>query len=504
MSLRRRIAAVASASVALAVIAAAVGIYLGVRAELRGQVERSLQGKAEAILAGARSGEMGGMPPGGGSQGFPDRMPPAPFGGATGYVQFVQRDGDTFVPGGQGSARTIAPTAADSRIAASGYGSSLSDRTVDGTDLMVLTRGAGSLGAVMVARPLTEVNRVMGSLLWLLVFVGIGGIALAGGLGLVIARTALTPIARFTRRAETLSGGLDLTQRLDVEGDDELSRLARSFNVTMDALERSVQAQRHLIADAGHELRTPIASLRANIEVLQEAERLSVEDREALRKDVIEELDELTALVGDVVELARGQRRDGPGGDVRLDEVVADALRRSERRAGDVRFEASLEPAIVRGDASQIARAVSNLLENARVWSGQGGVVEVGLKDGTLSVRDHGPGFEDEDLPFVFDRFYRASKARGMPGSGLGLAIVRQAAEAHGGRVAAGNAPGGGALLEVSFGPAIEPAATVGDAPPREAPRREPAPREPSPREPSPREPPSGEPPPGGASGGGG
>lgn len=456
MTLRRRIAAVASVSVALVAIAAAAGIYFGVRSDLRGQVDRSLQAKAQGIVDSrfGGPGEIGGQPPGGERfGGFPGRVRPAPFGGASGYVQFVSPDGEAEVPGGQGSARTISLTPQDERIALSGSGSSLSDRTVGGTDLRVLTLGAGSLGAVMVARPLTEVNRVLSGMLWLLIVVGAGGIVLAGVLGLLIARTALAPIARFTKRAETLSGGLDLSQRLEVEGDDELARLARSFNVTLDALERSLEAQRHLIADASHELRTPIASLRANIEVLGEADRLSAEDREALRSDVLDELDELTALVADVVELARGQRMQGPAEEVPLDEVVREALQRSERRASGLRFEADLQPTVVRGDQGRIARAVSNVIENARKWSPAGGVVEVGLHDAVLSVRDHGPGFEEGDLPYVFDRFYRSEKARGMPGSGLGLAIVRQAAEAHGGEASAANAPGGGALLEVSFGP---------------------------------------------------
>jgi two-component system sensor histidine kinase MprB len=215
-----------------------------------------------------------------------------------------------------------------------------------------------------------------------------------------------------------------------------------------------VQAQRQLIADAGHELRTPIASLRANIQILGEAERLPADEQQSLRADIVSELDELTALVGDVVELARGAGRgDAEAEDVRLDEVVRGAVERTRRR-GDLRFELDLESTLVRGQGERIVRAVSNLLENAHKWSPAGGLVEIGLRDGLLTVRDHGPGFDEVDLPFVFDRFYRAQTARGMPGSGLGLAIVRQCAEASGGFVEARNAPGGGALLRVGFGAA--------------------------------------------------
>jgi two-component system sensor histidine kinase MprB len=326
---------------------------------------------------------------------------------------------------------------------------------VKGTKLRVLTLGTGASGAVMVAQPLTEVEHELSRLLLILVLIGVGGVVLAALLGAVVARTALAPIMRFTERTESLTGNLDLSRRLEVEGRDELSRLADSFNGTLDALERSVQAQRHLIADASHELRTPISSLRANIQILGEAQRLPPDEQESLRADIVAELDELTALVGDVVELARGAAPDGAVDDVRLDDVVRDTVA-SARRRGDLRFELTLEPTIVRGHADRIGRAVSNLVDNARKWSPPDAVVELVLKDGVLSVRDHGPGFQEADLPFVFDRFYRANDARKLPGSGLGLAIVRQAAEASGGFAEAQNAPGGGALLRVSFGAPVE------------------------------------------------
>lgn len=494
MTLRTRIAAVASVSVALAVLAAAIGLYVAVRADLLGEIDSDLRSRAQALvgpiaagvsapasgaggpLASGPGGSAGGYPNGGGSAypqsgappaaesangdhdapgnhgGFPGRVEPAPFGAASGYVQFISAQGRIFVPGGQGTAPTqIALSARDRTIATRGSGSSLTDRTVKGTKLRVLTLGTGAAGAVLVAQPLTEVGHELSHLLLILALIGVGGVVLAALLGALVARTALAPIARFTQRTESLTGNLDLSRRLEVEGRDELARLADSFNATLDALERSVQAQRHLIADASHELRTPISSLRANIQILGEADRLAPAEQESLRADIVAELDELTALVGDVVELARGAARDGASEDVRLDEVVQGTVA-SARRRGEVSFELSLEPTIVLGQADRIGRAVSNLIDNARKWSPAGGVVEVALKDGVLSVRDHGPGFQEADLPFVFDRFYRADDARKLPGSGLGLAIVRQAAEACGGVAEAQNAPGGGALLRVSFG----------------------------------------------------
>ena len=481
MSLRARIAAAAGLAVGLAVLAAAVGVYLAVRSDLQGEIDQGLRQRAQAFVAesnahppGPAGGPDAGAPPdstgGRGSSkagetaatealfspgGFPRHVQPAPFGAASGYVQFIAPSGTVEVPEGQGSSPRIPVSAGDRAIAARGTGSALSDRTVQGTQLRVLTIGTGTSGAVLIARPLSEMNKELSRILLLLVIVGVAGIALAAILGAGVARVALAPVARFTKRTEALTGNLDLSRRLDVEGRDELARLASSFNTTLDALERSVQAQRQLIADAGHELRTPIASLRANIQVLGEAERLPADEQESLRADIVSELDELTALVGDVVELARGVGRgDAEAEDVRLDEVVQGAVERTRRR-GEERFELDLEPTLVRGQGERIVRAVSNLLENAHKWSPAGGLVEIDLHGGVLSVRDHGPGFDEVDLPFVFDRFYRADRARKLPGSGLGLAIVRQAAEASGGYAEAANAPGGGALLRVSFGAPI-------------------------------------------------
>jgi len=473
IGLRTRIALVASASVALAVLAASIGLYVAVRSDLRGEIDSSLRTRARAFVvspqpgpgpgpagAGADQDQPGGGPPDGG--GLPGSVEPAPFGAASGYVQFVSPRGSVFVPGGQGASRRAIPlTAGDRAIAARGSGSSFSDRTVGGTHLRVLTLGTGARGAVLVAQPLTQVDNELSGLLLILALIGAGGMVFAALLGALVMRTALAPIARFTQRTQSLTGSLDLSQRLEVEGRDELARLAASFNTTLDALERSLQAQRRLIADASHELRTPIASLRANIQLLAHAARMDAAETASLRADIVAELDELTALVGDVVELARGATPDGDAAqdvhaaqDVRLDEIVRHAVETARRRGG-VSFELSVQPTIVRGQAERVGRAVSNLLDNARKWSPAGATVEVALKDGVLSVRDHGPGFQEADLPFVFDRFYRARDARTLPGSGLGLAIVRQAAEACGGFAEARNAVGGGALLRVGFGVAV-------------------------------------------------
>jgi two-component system sensor histidine kinase MprB len=208
-----------------------------------------------------------------------------------------------------------------------------------------------------------------------------------------------------------------------------------------------------------------MASLRANIQTLDQAERLPAAERESLREDIVAELDELTDLVADIVELARGAKRGELVDDVRLDEIVEGVAARARSRAGGgVAIEVTTEPTVVRGEPERIQRAVSNLVDNALKWSPGGGTVEIELAGGEVVVRDHGPGFEQADLPHVFDRFYRARGARSLPGSGLGLAIVRQAAEAHGGAVEAANAADGGAVVRASFGPVVRPPAEASAA----------------------------------------
>ena len=454
MSLKTRMAAVAGLAVALAVVIVAVASYAGTKSSLLSSVDQALAEQAKPFTRPAPG------PPGvpaEGRRGFArgprplhaEEHPPR-FGEPSANLQFISPAGVVTRPPDQTAGPPVDARAR--RIAATGIGRSYTDATVQGSHVRVLTEGIGPRGAVQVARSLQEVDNVLDDQLLLLVLVGAGGIVLAAALSIVVARTALAPIARFTRRTETLTADPDPSQRLEVSGRDEIARLAQSFNTTLDALERSVEAQRNLVADASHELRTPIATLRANIQLLREADRLSAAELESLREDILTELDELTALVADVVELARGTKHTGAPDDVRLDAIVVDAVQRTRRRATDLRFDVELEPTLIEGEPERVGRAVTNLLDNARKWSQPGGTVEVRLSDGVLSVRDHGAGFAEDDLPHVFDRFYRAEQARGHPGSGLGLAIVRQAAEAHGGWARAANAPGRGALLRVSFG----------------------------------------------------
>jgi two-component system sensor histidine kinase MprB len=235
------------------------------------------------------------------------------------------------------------------------------------------------------------------------------------------------------------------------EGTDELGRLAGSFNTMLAALEDSARSQRRFVADASHELRTPLTSLRTNIEVLARADALPPEERERLLADVAEQLAEMSELVAELVALDRAEDARGPREDVRLDLLAREAIERARRNRAGVTFTADLEESVVSGEPASIERAIGNLLDNAAKWSPPEGDVEVTVRGGEVVVRDHGPGIDEDDLPYVFDRFYRAPSARGEPGSGLGLAIVRRVAEAHGGGVEAESAEGGGTRVRLAF-----------------------------------------------------
>ena len=443
MSFRARIAVGSAAAVALSVVAASVAVYLIAREQLRAPVDQALEARAAQIAA-----QRLGVIPGQGGQPYLAVLPE--FGEARGYVQLVRTDGDVLVPPRQ----NVKLPVDDEVIAVAGQQGSAfwDDVTVDGIHLRVFTFAYGPDSAVQVARPLTEVEQSLNRIGVFLILVALGGILAAGVLGLFVARAALSPVRRLTSTVERVTETQDLSERIDVDGKDELSRLATSFNTMLAALEESTRAQRQLVADASHELRTPLTSVRTNIEVLAGDRTLPPEDRGRLLSDVVEQLGEMTTLISELIELARAEQHAAEPEEVRLDLLVADVVERARRNRPEVTYSVELEPTTLRGVPATIERAVGNLLDNAAKWSPPGGEVEVELRAGQLVVRDHGPGIPDEDLPYVFDRFYRARAARGMPGSGLGLAIVRQVAEAHGGEVVAAHADGGGTRMVLTLG----------------------------------------------------
>jgi two-component system, OmpR family, sensor histidine kinase MprB len=472
VSLRRRIATAATlATVAVAVALGATG-YLSTRSHLVGELQQELRTRVQPYLQAQTTGanQSASHPNDGTSR--PDGgtgAPSAPaLGAAPGYFESVYSNGTKVA--GDGGKPELPVDAEVLQIARRAYGSFFRSATVSGIHVEILTVGDPSgHKAVEVALPLTGVDSVLGSLLVTYGLLVGAGVLLAGVLGTLIARSALAPINRFSDQTEQVISTLDAPRRLRETGARELRRLAASFNQTLDALERSIQAQRHLIADASHELRTPMAALRSNIQIFLESGRLPEEDREGLQAAILAELDELTQLVADVVELARGPVPSEHTETIELGVIVKRVVDRTRRRAPQLEFRVELEPTVILNVSDRVSRAVTNVIDNARKWSPPVGRIDVRLHDGVLQVRDHGPGFSEADLPHVFDRFYRAAEARRMPGSGLGLAIVKQAAEAHGGSAAAANAPGGGAVLEVSFGTPLtvtEPRAPAGHTAP--------------------------------------
>jgi two-component system sensor histidine kinase MprB len=456
MPLRKRIGLSAAAAVGVAVVIAAIVCYLVVRDQLRGQIDSSLRAQAHAVqeshsLEAATPSAVPEIPPSAGG--------PAP------YVQLYA--GGQVIP----AQRDLTlPITSGTRAAAVGQtGMFLSDATVGTSHLREITipvrLGNGQTAALQLARPLDQIDHILSHLRLILLLLVAGGIGLAAALGRIGATRVLAPLAEVAQTAERIGETDDLSTRLRIHADDEVGQLATRFNAMLEhlessraALDESVRAQRQLVADASHELRTPVTSLRTNIEVLLAGGELGEDDRRRLLADVVEQSEELTALVNDLIELARGDEPRGDADDVRLDRVVEQSLARARRNAPGIRFEERLEPMLIEGFPERLERAVNNLLDNAARHSPPGGVVEVAVDATGVRVRDHGDGVDPDDLPYVFDRFFRGSSSRGRQGSGLGLAIVRQVVEQHGGHATAANAPDGGAIftLELPTTPGVD------------------------------------------------
>jgi two-component system, OmpR family, sensor histidine kinase MprB len=431
MTFRVRLTLVAATAVAVAIALASAVVYVVVRNELRAQVDDSLRDRAVEVSRAP----------------VPRRGPffdiPAPLlGGPGGYIQAVRSDGRTFV--GRDVEIPIPVTDRALGVANGSEEPFFEDRTLANTHVRVLTFPYESGWALQVLRPMTEVDNTLARLRWLLVAITAAGILAAAALGLIVSRAAIAPVARLTRATERVTETGDLSERIDAGGQDELSRLAGSFNAMLGALEESTNAQRQLVADASHELRTPLTSLRTNFEVLMSDRELDPDERRRLLDDVVEQIGEMTTLIAELIELARGDELPSEPEEVRLDLLAQEAVERVRRDRPGVTFNTDLRESFVNGVPASLERAIGNVLDNAAKWSPPGGEVDVSVEDGTVTVRDRGPGIDEADMPYVFDRFYRSSSARRMPGSGLGLAIVRQVAEAHGGDVVAEHAEGGG------------------------------------------------------------
>ena len=437
MTFRTRLVMASTVAVVVAVLAASSGYFLAARNTLLEAADNSLTAAAKRLVADQQISST-----------------------AATQDQVVDADGN------QVSAGSL-PVTGQVRLVAAGLAPAFFETVdVDGSQYRELVEhlsagtelsDGGTLeegGAIQIAT-LLNVGPVLTKLGLLLGAVALTGVLLAVILGLLVARTALVPLNALTDTVEELAETTDVSRRLSSGGPDELGRLRAAFNQLLEALESSRRSQSQLVLDASHELRTPLTSLRTNLEVIRRVDELSVEDRSVLVDDVLVQLQELTDLVGDLAELARGDHLPSAPELLRLDLLVRDAVavQSTHGRSRDVTFELESDETWIEGHGDRLARAVGNLLDNARKWSPPGSAVSVRCRDGAVVVHDQGPGIAADDLPHIFDRFYRSPAARGLPGSGLGLAIVAQVVKADGGTVQAENDLAGGARLSLRFPP---------------------------------------------------
>ncbi|WP_110181072.1 sensor histidine kinase [Nocardioides solisilvae] len=434
-SLASRVALLTTMAVGVAIAFMAAGSFLTVRMQLQSNLDDSLLNRTRSAASTAVLAEMTAR-----------EAPSWMLGAADVRIVYVTADGRWFTADDEGPAFTLGDPEVE--VAAGERAESLrSLRAEDGTRYRVAAVPAGRGGAALVLlQPTADVDRTVRGVGTVMAIFGGTGVLVAALAGWLVARNGLRPVRRLTAAMEKIARTQDL-RPIRVEGDDEVARLARAFNEMVRAVSASRDRERRLVADAGHELRTPLTSLRTNLDLLSQAgDGLPADARAELLDDVRAQTEELSTLVGDLVELARDEPLSHVVTELDLADVVQRAVARVRRRSSAT-FDVEVEPWRVRGEAGALERAVTNLLDNAAKWSPADGTVTVRLADGVLTVDDEGPGIAEEDLPRVFDRFYRSDDARALPGSGLGLSIVRQAVERHSGAVRADHSPAGGARL---------------------------------------------------------
>ena len=439
MSFRLRVTALIAVAVAVASIGAAVAIYVVVQDQLTSQVDRTLAETAGAVLRGPRPDDR--RPPFG-------RPPQLVSGRQDIFGQLVDSSG-SVIRADLGEAVPALVTPEVREVAAGKRQPFYATAESGDVRVRVYVTPFGSSVALELARSLEDVDGALAETRVRLIEIALAGVLVAAALGALVARAVLAPVARLGETVEEVTRTRDLTRRVGARANDELGRLARSFDGMLAALEMSLRSQRQLVADASHELRTPLTSLRTNLELLERGQPTDEDDRTQLLHDLVAQMERLSTLVADLIDLARDEEAPLPIEDVRLDEIAAEAADAVRFRYPKVRVVVEATESSVRGVRSRILRAVTNLVDNAAKWSPAGATVEVSVRSGEVSVRDHGPGIALEDRPRVFDRFWRAASARHMPGSGLGLSIVKQVAEAHGGSVTFEDPPDGGARFRL-------------------------------------------------------
>jgi two-component system sensor histidine kinase MprB len=456
LTLLARFTLVAAGAVAVTALVITAVAFVAIRGDLENQVHQQLAQRAANVTREAARFH-GHIP----VHWIPSHS--TQFGSSAPYTQVITADGGIWAPASD--AGLLIPNATALSVAAGKLSYYYQDTSIGGVPATVLTTPLGGRDrlALQVAVPLNVTSREVGTVGTVLAVLSGIGIVIAAGLGWAVARTGLAPVARLAAVAERVSATGDPDQRVQVGRGDELGRLAMSFNRMLAALRRSLATQRQLISDASHELRTPLASLRVNVELLAEESEMPEAERKEVLSRVVAQVAELSDLVASVTQLARGEQPRERHAAVRLDDVVGAALEAARRDWPETEFRAALDEVEVTGDAERIRVAVRNLLDNAAKFGPPRGPVEVSVRrgqpdgqaaggpHGVLTVRDHGPGIDLADAPFVFDRFYRAPSSRAVPGSGLGLSVVSDVVHAHGGTVGAEPARGGGTLMRLAI-----------------------------------------------------
>jgi two-component system OmpR family sensor kinase len=319
----------------------------------------------------------------------------------------------------------------------------------------------GVTRVLVVARSLVDVDESVRRLRLLLALAVPVAVAGAGAGGWILARKALLPVDRMTRKAEVISADR-LQERVAVpRSRDELGRLAETLNDMLNRIERGVQEQQRLVADASHELRTPLAVMRSEVDVCLRAPDLPEEEAREVLSSVGEEVERMSRILDNLLTLARIDegRLDLLCAPQRLDEMVSDVLAklRPIAQAKGIGLEVEGERAEVLADGPRFELVITNLVDNAIKYTGAGGTVRVVVwrdpHEAGLTVRDTGPGIGADALPHLFDRFYRADAARSRSagGSGLGLAICKEIVTAHGGRLWASSEPGHGSAFSLAM-----------------------------------------------------
>ena len=440
LTLKSRFTLVAAGAVAAVALAITAVAFVAIRTDLENQVRQEVAARADSVDHLAR--QFHGRIPNGW---VPSRS--SGFGVLT-YTQVITSAGVVWAPPGDGGLLTPSERAIN---VAAGAPSFYAVSQVNGTRAMVLTAPLAPGLAMQVAEPLTSTDTEVARVGATLATLSAVGVLVATLLGWAVARAGLSPVTRLASVAEEVSLTGDPDRRVEVGRRDELGRLATTFNAMLSALQRSLQAQRRLVSDASHELRTPLASLRLNVDVLTENPDLPRVERKEVLARVTDQVAELSRLVASVTDLARGEPPAADMSSVQLNAVAAEALDAARRDWPKTEFGAFLAGGVIEGNADRLRVAFKNLLDNAAKFGPPEGPVEVRLTGGEFTVRDHGPGIADEDLPFIFDRFYRALSSRSAPGSGLGLAVVREIVVCHGGTIAAESAPNGGTVMRLTL-----------------------------------------------------